>query len=358
MEKRREAIKRRWEEKRFQAAVWRDYQLETAQRLYEAEVETVEREFEEERGRLKEKLIMELLEERKRLMDELEPTLSAGGALLEVGSVGVMGGNGSGAGGAASSKRSLRKRANEDQSTNNPSALAAAGIVGNINMTSGNGNLNSGSLKTLSGRDTQRRRTGASGNPYDQLGRMGIETRLAEEDMMEDVRMICKEPAVVATTSSGRRTANGSTANNNGSNINNNSNAQKEQHSATISSQTLPPTNNSQPPQSPERKRTKPHTGPKGPTAVINGLHDTLIDAQVTSSTDAILQYNQLHVFQRGDPVVVLVTQSDSTFTGTISTIGQNELWIRREDGTKNKIYLGQLRIGKYKLAPPNQPFP
>lgn len=295
MEKRREAIKKRWEEKRFQAAVWRDYQLESAQRLYEAEVEQVEREFEEERGRLKEKLITELLEERRRLMDELEPTLSVGvsshssapsvNSNLPLDSLG---------------KRSLRKRTAEDQLPN-----------GNTlnNTTNGNG------LKTLSGRDTQRRRPNANGNQFDQLGRMGIETRLGEEELSEDVQAL-------ATT---RRP--------------------NQNHQMSINT-------------SPERKRSKPPSGPKGPTAVISSLHDTLIDAHVTSASDSILHYNHLHVFQRGDPVQVLVTVSDSTFTGTISTIGANELWIRREDGTKNKIYLGQLRIGKYKLAPPNTPFP
>jgi hypothetical protein len=336
VEKRKEAIKRRWEERRFQAVVWRDYQLECAQRLYETEVEAVEKEFEEERARLKEKLIGELLEERKRLMDELEPTLSASGGAGTGHSL-----SGSVASGASSllastsinqsnligGKRMLRKRTGTGNSNGDEAANTTTGTTGTTNTT----NSAPSQSKTLSGRDTQRRRTAgtssASSSSYtdQQLERMGIETRLNEGDIEEDLNLI--------------------TANNVSGYKGNNADVQYQNNNGN---RTL----------SPERRRNKQApSGPKGPTAVVSNLHDTLIDAHVTSS-DSLLHYNHCHVFQRGDPISVLVTQSDSTFSGTISTIGPNELWIRREDGTKNKIYLGQLRIGKYMLAPPNTPFP
>jgi hypothetical protein len=334
VENRRGAIRRRWEEKRWSAAAWRDYQLECAQRLFEAEVEAVEKEFEEERARLKEKLICELLEERKRLMDELEPTLATSFPANVTGTATNPPGN------VVSGKRSLRKRnAPEDSSSTAMMNAPNQGLIAQGNLSSIN------SLKTLSGKEGQsRRRTPAS--PFDQLGRMGIETRLAEEDIYDDLNTMYRED-----TRSGRRTAPRAASKME-------RDAEGAPGHAANGQQLLQPVQSSNTtPQQQLAARTNPQriSGPKGPTAVVSASGDTLIDAYVSDS--ALHYQNSRHVFAKGDPISVLVTQSDSVFTGTVSTVGANELWIRREDGTKNKIYLGQLRIGKYKVAPPGAPF-
>lgn len=319
VEKRREAIRRRWEEKRWSAAVWRDYQLETAQRLFEAEVEAVEREFEEERAKLKEKLISELLEERKRLMDELEPTLTTinspiigngnGGSITNsTNTNGSINNEGTG-------KRMLRKR--------NATTANASAISSNIDDMGSNGHNTN--LKTLSGKETgSGRRRPPPANPFDQLGKMGIETRLPEDEICDDINSIYRDDV---RSNHPRRAALRAVS--------------KLERDEVVTAEPQPIAH-------PVSNRRVSSNGPKGPTAVVSAPGESVIDAFVA---DNHLHYAS-HVFSKGDPIDVLVTQSDSMFRGSISTIGVNELWIRREDGTKNKIYLGQLRVGKYKLSP------
>lgn len=296
VDRQKTAVKKRWEEKRWASVVWRDYQLESAQRAYQSEIECIERDYEDERSKLKERIIGELLEERKRLMDELEPTLgSTGGVIVSI-STSNIAANGNG-------KRMLRKR-------NQPMASEDQVIP--------NGRENGTQAKTV-------RRTNLS--PYDQLGKMGVETKLTEEEIYEDINAIFKEDG----RSARRR----------------NRDTGRENREAPNSNPVPPP------PQSPPEPIYSPSerkiSGPKGPSAMITGVGDALIDAYVQ---DGLLHYAHSVLFSPGDAISVLVTQSDSSFTGTISTICSTELWIRREDGTKNKIYLGQLRIGKYKLSP------
>lgn len=80
----------------------------------------------------------------------------------------------------------------------------------------------------------------------------------------------------------------------------------------------------------------------KGPSAVV----ENTADVQITDF--GTLQYEG-HEFVKGDNVTLEI--NNTQFTGTLSSIGSAEIWIRRSDGTKNKIYLGQLRVGKYKIV-------
>lgn len=65
----RKQFKQRLQERLWSAACWRDYQLASVQKAFEAEIELIEREFETEKTNLKEKLLNELLEQKKRLLE-------------------------------------------------------------------------------------------------------------------------------------------------------------------------------------------------------------------------------------------------------------------------------------------------
>lgn len=349
VEQRKEAIRRRWEEKRWSAAVWRDYQLECAQKLFEEEMEAAEREWEEERSRLKERLVADLLEERRRLMEELEPTLS--GSAVTVMQVAPPAGQNT-------NKRSLRKRTAPD------SAAASAALADQPQQA-----LNGQQAVQVPVKGTNlakpRRAGGASQGPFDQLSRLGIDTRLTEEDIYEDISTIYREDK---SSGLGRRNAPRATAAAFKTNVSVSVELAPRPASTNGSAEPLSagpeepapgpgygasgshPLSHKKPGVPGGSNRGEKHTGPKGPTAVVNGGSDALIDAYVE---DSILYYGSspLTAFQKSDSISVLVTQSATSFPGTISTITQNELWIRREDGTKNKIYLGQLRIGKYRLS-------
>ena len=294
--------------------------MESAQRLYEAEVEAIEREFEEERARLKDRMIQELLEERKRLMDELEPTLSAPlAASLTTAPVAPPGSSNNWNSDGRGNKRSLRKRTAEEQRGTSLAAATASAAAAVAN--------NAPAVK-------ETKRKGVS--PYDQLGRLGIETRLTEEEVYDDINTIYREDG-----RGGRRTAPRTAS------------AAATAASTTASAPSSQPP--LQPPPAPIHQKSAASgprtTGPKGPTAVISGLDDELIDVHVDERTFT-LHYDGDKTFCPGDAISCYVSHSDSTFVGTVSTITPNELWIKRADnGTSNKIYIGQLRIGKYKIT-------
>lgn len=62
----------RLQEQLWSAACLRDYQLSCVQKAFNAEVEQIEREFEAEKGQLKEKLLADLMEHRRRLLGKKE----------------------------------------------------------------------------------------------------------------------------------------------------------------------------------------------------------------------------------------------------------------------------------------------
>lgn len=68
----RKRLKERLEEQLWAAACLRDYQLTCVQKAFELEVEQIEREFEQERSSLKEKLLSDLFEHRRRLTESKE----------------------------------------------------------------------------------------------------------------------------------------------------------------------------------------------------------------------------------------------------------------------------------------------
>lgn len=59
----------RLEEQLWAAACLRDYQLACVQRAYDTEIEQIERDFEAERAGLKERLLGDLMEHRRRLVE-------------------------------------------------------------------------------------------------------------------------------------------------------------------------------------------------------------------------------------------------------------------------------------------------
>ena len=80
----------------------------------------------------------------------------------------------------------------------------------------------------------------------------------------------------------------------------------------------------------------------KGPSSVVEDV------ANVQITDFGTLQYEG-HEYVKGDGVTLEI--NNTQFSGTLSSIGSAEIWIRRSDGTKNKIYLGQLRVGKYRIV-------
>lgn len=69
LQRQRTRIRERLREQLWSAACLRDYQLACVQRAYESEVEQIEREFETEKAQLKERVLADLLEHRRRLTE-------------------------------------------------------------------------------------------------------------------------------------------------------------------------------------------------------------------------------------------------------------------------------------------------
>ncbi len=69
---RRKLFKERLQDRLWAAACWRDYQLASVQRAFEAELAAIDREYDSEQTNLKDKLLGELLEERKMLLEGRE----------------------------------------------------------------------------------------------------------------------------------------------------------------------------------------------------------------------------------------------------------------------------------------------
>lgn len=69
LEAKQRALRAQLDEKLWSAACWRDYQLSCVQRTYDNEIEQIERDFEVERNQIKDRLIADLLEHRKRLIE-------------------------------------------------------------------------------------------------------------------------------------------------------------------------------------------------------------------------------------------------------------------------------------------------
>ena len=81
----------------------------------------------------------------------------------------------------------------------------------------------------------------------------------------------------------------------------------------------------------------------KGPSSVV----ECSIDARITEVGTLVYEG---HEFVTGDTVKLEI--NGSRFSGTLSSVQSAEIWIRRDDdGTKNKIYLGQLRVGRYRIV-------
>lgn len=73
-------------ERLWQAACWRDSQMEAIEKTFLAEQEQVEREWEQERDKLRERLTTELSERRRRLLEERDRLDAGEGVGGEIGS--------------------------------------------------------------------------------------------------------------------------------------------------------------------------------------------------------------------------------------------------------------------------------
>ena len=72
-------------------------------------------------------------------------------------------------------------------------------------------------------------------------------------------------------------------------------------------------------------------------------IHEVYID-------DGDLVYNKQR-FEKG--AAVFIENKDSgRYTGTIISAGNGELWVRRTDGSKTKIFVSQLRTGRHVISP------
>lgn len=67
IDRKRRAVRSKCEERLWMAAVWRDYQLEIVKKSFETEIKQIEREHQSEFNNLKEALMQELQEEKKKL---------------------------------------------------------------------------------------------------------------------------------------------------------------------------------------------------------------------------------------------------------------------------------------------------
>lgn len=67
IDRKRRAIRSKCDERLWMAAIWRDYQLEIVKKSFETEIKQVEREHQIEFNNLKEALMQELQEEKKKL---------------------------------------------------------------------------------------------------------------------------------------------------------------------------------------------------------------------------------------------------------------------------------------------------
>jgi hypothetical protein len=71
----RRILLKRQEEKILLAEMWKTYQLNVAEKLYQQEKSVAEREFEAQKNQLREKMIQELLDRKKKWLDEHQETI-------------------------------------------------------------------------------------------------------------------------------------------------------------------------------------------------------------------------------------------------------------------------------------------
>eukprot|EP00126_Sphaerothecum_destruens_P013076 Sdes_comp22369_c0_seq1m20843 len=57
--------------------------------------------------------------------------------------------------------------------------------------------------------------------------------------------------------------------------------------------------------------------------------------------------FYEKRLFQRGDQIYIENKES-GRYSGVITAINTGEVWVRRSDGSKTKLYISQLRLGKY----------
>jgi len=69
-------LKRKLDERLWRAACWRDYQLAITQRIYDDEINQIEHDFRNERELIRERLLAELHEHRRRIMEARESASS------------------------------------------------------------------------------------------------------------------------------------------------------------------------------------------------------------------------------------------------------------------------------------------
>lgn len=67
IDRKRRAVRSKCEERLWMSAIWRDYQLEIVKKSFETEIKQIEREHQSEFNNLKEALMQELQEEKKKL---------------------------------------------------------------------------------------------------------------------------------------------------------------------------------------------------------------------------------------------------------------------------------------------------
>eukprot|EP01135_Chromosphaera_perkinsii_P001901 Nk52_evm50s212 gene=Nk52_evmTU50s212 len=62
------------------------------------------------------------------------------------------------------------------------------------------------------------------------------------------------------------------------------------------------------------------------------------------------LHYEQ-QIYGRGDQIYI-ENKHAGRYTGVITALNTGEVWVRRTDGSKTKLYISQLRLGKYCIKP------
>jgi hypothetical protein len=290
-----------WHHQRWEGAVQRDAQLEAVHRSFAGERHKLETELREKLGRRRDGMIRRRQEALQKLRADVSPEPASQTSTAMTGAETA----------AVPSGRSLRS-ANRSKAAADPSAALPASNLANASAV-GSANPVAAGMMTTNRASRQRTGTPSSTSSLLQdslLLRLGISPALSEPDVASDLQTILADmpPNTLSSHANGKRGRHNSNTNNYGSN------------------------------------NSGSYSNVKGPQLVIE---PDPIDAAITD-------YGTLRYEGRefGKGAVLTLEFNGHRFSGTLSSIGNTEVWIRRSDGSgaKNKIYLGQLRVGKYKI--------
>lgn len=375
-------LRQRLEERLFNAACWRDYQLEIAQREFTAEMEQIQMDFEQEQAPLRERILQQLKSRRRRLqetgaLEDADQVMAASNSSSVVDqSISLLvspdldednnGGNNSEMEGTDFFSQTL----NDDEGISSQNRISrqrkVRGRRNNINSTE---DRSSNSIPAYRRKNQQAIGTGGC----------VVNTILADQDLNEDLALILKEgarrgnrpaPLMNNSTPAKKRKHGQSKGSRAALDVKDHASEIEEEEEATDAESM----DDAGDPYSPRRQSNGPSRAERlarrRPSPMesmehqeeANGYSSSEDDnsSSVTSEEEDVAEVysfeedRSLHChgisYSLGDEVIVSSTESPE-MTGSIASISDKDVWIEIEDGARMQISFKQLRQSRIQLS-------